>query len=136
VTPFDCLDCDIDTSAAGEYYMLRDEVWLEANPLRHGMLCVGCVEERLERRLTPVDFSDAPVNRQPNYMTSERLLDRLGRADKPPITDADYDRDMQLASRRSLLAAVRMVLDARVPISEQDRAELTEFEAFLDEEAA
>jgi hypothetical protein len=27
-----CLDCDENTIALDEYYMLRDPVWLEANP--------------------------------------------------------------------------------------------------------
>ena len=32
------------------------------NPENRGMLCVGCVEERLGRRLQPDDFTDAEIN--------------------------------------------------------------------------
>jgi hypothetical protein len=59
---FHCLDCDVHTSAIGEYYMLRDEVWLEANPDGDGMLCVGCLEKRLGRRLEPTDFTESTHN--------------------------------------------------------------------------
>jgi hypothetical protein len=57
----DCVDCSVDTINAGEYYAVRDDVW----PLdpRGGMLCIGCLEERIGRRLTPADFTDAPINR-------------------------------------------------------------------------
>jgi hypothetical protein len=58
-----CLDCGANTIAIGEYYMLHDRVWLEANPGGWGMLCIGCVEERLDRRLVFADFMDVPVNR-------------------------------------------------------------------------
>ena len=41
-----------------------------------GYLCIGCLEARLGRRLTPADFPEFPVN-QPDRFTSARLLDRL-----------------------------------------------------------
>jgi hypothetical protein len=63
-----------------EYYILRDEVWLSANPKREGMLCIGCVETRIGRRLTPEDFTDVPINRDDKgWQKSKRLLSRLGR---------------------------------------------------------
>jgi hypothetical protein len=58
-----CLDCDVDTVEIGHYYMLRDDVWPEANPDDAGMLCFRCVQARLGRRLTARDFTDAPINR-------------------------------------------------------------------------
>jgi hypothetical protein len=57
-----CLGCGVDTAEIGEYYMVRDEVWLRVNPGRAGMLCIGCVEKRLGRPLNPLDFTDAPIN--------------------------------------------------------------------------
>lgn len=42
--------------------MLRDNVWRQANPEYEGMLCIGCVEKRLRRKLTPDDFSNYPIN--------------------------------------------------------------------------
>jgi hypothetical protein len=77
---FLCLDCERDTFR-NEYYMLRDAVWLAANPKGSGMLCIGCIEERLNRRLCPADFIDAPINRlaDPLFVTpkSRRLSSRI-----------------------------------------------------------
>ncbi len=69
-----CLDCTTDVIAIGEYYMLEDVVWLEANPRDRGMLCVGCLEARIGRRLTWDDFTGAPCNSGPK---SERLHERM-----------------------------------------------------------
>jgi hypothetical protein len=74
---FDCRGCGADTVAIREYYMLEDAVWLEANGSDAGMLCIGCVEERLGRRLTVADFTVAPVNWEPDRWRSRRLQDRL-----------------------------------------------------------
>jgi hypothetical protein len=55
---FHCLDCDVHTSAIGEYYMLRDEVWAETGVAPNGgMLCLKCAEKRLGRQLRPEDFT-------------------------------------------------------------------------------
>lgn len=58
-----CLDCKVDTCANQQYYMLKDAVWLTANPQRFGMLCFECVERRLGRELNRDDFADYPINR-------------------------------------------------------------------------
>ena len=76
---FDCVDCNVNTLHNGEYYMLRDEVW-EATGLSSGMLCVGCAEHRLGRRLRACDFADALINVPggvPWNPQSVRLLNRL-----------------------------------------------------------
>jgi hypothetical protein len=74
-----CIDCDIDTFKIKEYYMLFDMVWRIAVPEDKGMLCIGCVEERLGRKLSPEDFSICPLNEegypQPR---SDRMKDRMG----------------------------------------------------------
>jgi hypothetical protein len=44
------LDCGADTLEIGDYYMLHDELWLEANRDDDGMLCFDCVETRLGLR--------------------------------------------------------------------------------------
>jgi hypothetical protein len=74
-----CLDCRRDTRS--EFYMLRKEVWLGTNlGVGDGMLCIGCVETRLGRRLTPEDFTDVPANSDDKrFPKSARLLSRLGR---------------------------------------------------------
>lgn len=75
-----CLDCGTLTWLIGEYYMLQDRVWSEANPAGKGMLCIGCLEHRLGRRLEPSDFTGAPINTQPARLElsqSKRLNSRL-----------------------------------------------------------
>lgn len=74
---FDCMDCGVDTSKTHEYYMVHDEIWLFVNPGDYGMLCIGCLEERLGRELTPYDFTDAPVNSE-DWIHSDRLKSRIG----------------------------------------------------------
>lgn len=80
-TPAPCVDCGVDTYARGvdEYYMVHNEVWAAAGMLpRDGMLCIGCLEARLGRRLTAVDFTDVPVNDlRWGWHGSARLLSRL-----------------------------------------------------------
>lgn len=68
--------CTANTLHLDEYYMLTDDVWREANPNGKGMLCIGCVENRLGRELTASDFTDAPINRG-FFPSSERLAARL-----------------------------------------------------------
>jgi len=75
--PFTCLDCAACTLCLGEYYMVTDQVW--SSVADHGMLCIGCLEQRLGRMLHAKDFTDAPIN-QISDMTddaSARLLNRL-----------------------------------------------------------
>jgi hypothetical protein len=72
-----CVDCGVDTLDAGEYYAVSEAVW-PLDPLG-GMLCIGCLEDRIGRRLTPVDFTDAPINSARG--SSARLRSRLGRDD-------------------------------------------------------
>lgn len=73
---FKCLDCGVHTGDTGEYYTVEDEIWLAANPDDHGMLCVGCLETRIGRALTPADFPEYPVN-MVLEQKSPRLRDRI-----------------------------------------------------------
>lgn len=86
-----CLDCGINTFhindvGESEFYMVQDQVWSAAGmppppkdvtedflALWHGeetppakdagdFLCIGCLEVRLGRMLTPADFTNVPVN--------------------------------------------------------------------------
>jgi hypothetical protein len=58
-----------------EVYMVRERVWSAAGMEPWGgCLCIGCLEQRLGRRLKPKDFlRDHPFNRLPG---TERLLRR------------------------------------------------------------
>ena len=73
---FECAACSINTLHINEYYMVTDEVWQAAWPRQRGMLCIGCLENRLGRELTASDFTDAPINRG-YFKYSERLAARL-----------------------------------------------------------
>src|SRR3954454_13004778 len=75
-----CLDCQTETSFTGrgkndEWYMVHDHIWLKANPAGTGKLCIGCLEDRIGRRLMPRDFTDCPLTSFPRG--SERLVSRL-----------------------------------------------------------
>jgi hypothetical protein len=73
-----CLDCGINTDVIDEYYMLRNEVWVVANPEIDGQLCISCVARRLGRTLTSADFTGGRVNTSATLRRSPRLIDRLG----------------------------------------------------------
>lgn len=75
---FNCLDCGDNTSDIHEYYTVHDEVWLTAHPDDEGMLCIGCLENRLGRVLTPDDFPEYPINTTGFFNKSDRLRERLG----------------------------------------------------------
>lgn len=73
---FICIDCGENTLHTNEYYMVHDEVWNAAHPTRRGMLCIGCLEDRLGRQLVPEDFPDLPINRG-YFLLSARALSRI-----------------------------------------------------------
>ena len=85
---WNCLGCKLNLLRAEEYYMVHDHIWEYVNPKIDGMLCIGCVESRLGRRLCPHDFTDAPVNQldHPGYKSSRsmRLFSRLLGFNWPP----------------------------------------------------
>ena len=58
-----------------EVYTVKASVWRAASMIDYGgCLCIGCLEKRLGRRLTPKDFQrDHPFNSFPG---TERLLSR------------------------------------------------------------
>lgn len=78
-----CMDCGVHTQRAGEYYCLRNQPWYEATwtTAGEGMLCIGCVENRLGRGLTKDDFEPGiPINETSVFFPrSERFLDRLSK---------------------------------------------------------
>lgn len=78
-TNFLCNDCGLDVVAAAENYMVLDDVWTSAGlGIYEGLLCIGCLEDRLGRTLTPGDFLACPLNANPARWQSPRLLDRMG----------------------------------------------------------
>lgn len=74
---FLCCECGVNTSDIEEYYTIYLSVWLEAAGYdAKRMLCIGCCESRLGRKLTPEDFDDTIVNRE--FYKSARLKNRMG----------------------------------------------------------
>jgi hypothetical protein len=73
LTDFACADCRHDFD---EYYMVHDYIW-EASGIGEGILCIGCLENRIGRTLCAQDFIDALVNDINYGIKSLRLKDRL-----------------------------------------------------------
>mgnify|MGYP001156642925 CR=1 FL=1 len=76
---FKCRDCAQCTNCMYEYYMVNDDLWDIATEDfgGDGMLCIGCLENRLGGLLTKDDFTDAPLNTINLITGSTRLKDRL-----------------------------------------------------------
>ena len=77
---YDCADCGVHTITIGEYYRLDDALWTMIAPLvgqPWSMLCIGCVEGRLGRRLVPADFPVVPCNDPSRSGMSVRLRARI-----------------------------------------------------------
>jgi hypothetical protein len=80
----DCIWCGTDT--CGESYMVHNEIWEKFGPPKvTGCVCVGCLEDRMGRQLCPADFTDVPLNTDPEYYKSDRLRDRLGLSTRKPL---------------------------------------------------
>jgi hypothetical protein len=102
-----CADCGTFTAMRGrpsEWYMVRDDVWeaagMPAEPacsidtfteyqayvadLSGRFLCIGCLEARLGRELTPADFTTAEVNDPAVTWMSGRLTSRISGAQVSP----------------------------------------------------
>lgn len=73
-----CLDCRVDTGKIGEHYFLNTAIWVSVVGSKYGMLCIGCIEQRLGRKLQPSDFTNAYINSPKHASKSVRLLNRLG----------------------------------------------------------
>lgn len=85
-----CADCGMDTAPCTgkrgcrhkgrwEYYAVHDAIWAEAG-VGDGYLCIGCLESRLGRTLTPADFkTEALISDPYDPWHTPRLASRLGR---------------------------------------------------------
>jgi hypothetical protein len=68
------IDAYVDSSS--EVYYVKPQTWKAAGiGVDGGCLCIGCLELRLGRNLTPKDFPEHPFNRMTG---TKRLLDRRG----------------------------------------------------------
>jgi hypothetical protein len=80
-TRYCCMDCGTDTSRAGEYYMVRRELWKLLAPEGRGSLCIGCLERRFGWTLKWCDFTPCRLNEgaKEGFYQSPRLRNRLRR---------------------------------------------------------
>jgi hypothetical protein len=65
-----CKDCREWTAADEDMFMVNDEIWDEYGN-KEDMLCPGCLEKRMGRKLKKgdvSDYSDAPVNIENPYI--------------------------------------------------------------------
>lgn len=86
-----------------EYYMVTAEIWKEAGmppsiadnhtELDGNFLCIGCLELRIGRRLTALDFTVCPINDPQHRCSWPRLRDRLN--DQLPQSRKDYYVDVR-----------------------------------------
>jgi hypothetical protein len=74
---FLCLDCKVDTGKIYEHYFIHTEIWLSVVPTTSGMLCIGCLEDRLNRQLDPSDFPLVTINSAKYSSMSTRLRNRI-----------------------------------------------------------
>ena len=72
-----CLDCRVDTGKINEHYFINTEDWIKVVGSKIGMLCIGCLENRLGRTLTSSDFPPVHINNPRLYSMSSRLLSRI-----------------------------------------------------------
>jgi hypothetical protein len=99
--------------------MVNDSVWLAVSlpsDTPDALLCIGCLEERLERQLTPEDFTDCYVNFERLNVTgttSERLLSRMvGKCEEDA---AGNTNTIEVEPSEALKTAVRGSPDAIPP---------------------
>jgi hypothetical protein len=91
---FPCADCGTNTvplEGGREYYEVLDSVWADAGAPGIGQedngpdgffLCISCLEQRLDRRLTADDFKSVPANEKSHWSTG-RLNDLLPAPRRP-----------------------------------------------------
>ena len=81
-----CVDCGyvvrgVDWKDMHEYYNVHDDVWAASGlGPKDGMLCIGCLEDRIGRLMNKDDFGLCQINTHPGYLRSDRFLDRLNRS--------------------------------------------------------
>jgi hypothetical protein len=78
-----CVDCGVATTprplkpGKWEWYVVHGPVWQTAGADPRNLLCIGCLEGRLDRRLVPQDFPALGIN-DPSPLDSPRLRARRG----------------------------------------------------------
>ena len=126
-----CADCAVNTWP-WESFMVNSSVWAEAGA-GSGFLCVACLEERLERVLTPEDFPPLPLNddeacdsvRLRTRKGSGRAVEGLYRIATAAVLDLGVDAPVVA----EILGIGEGLLEIRVDGARFNRAALAEIEA-------
>jgi hypothetical protein len=96
-----CLDCgkDLLHTNDGDYRMIRHRLWRQIVPReqRHGMLCLPCMEKRLQRPLAPEDFLDRGQS-----IDETDPMDRCMQREDYGIIDSITDEQLDLIDQRFL----------------------------------
>lgn len=74
---------------------------------RPGGAFIGCLEERLGRKLTGADFADMPVNNPDKRGISQRMRDRLAGVYLSPKTQEMVRLTKELLERKTSLGGER-----------------------------
>lgn len=74
---FLCLDCKVDTGKIKEHYFIKTDLWLSVVGSKKGMLCIGCLQNRLKRPLVKADFTSCYINSPSFEPMSQRLMEIL-----------------------------------------------------------
>jgi len=104
---FRCADCNVDTLEIQEFYMVHHDLWKSAMAGRR-LLCIGCLETRIGRRIIADDFLPVPANLSDKQ--SARLSDRLaGFAEEHAgaIMDALWTKQSEREKARKLRRMLR-----------------------------
>jgi len=79
-----CSGCQINVSDINEYaYMIKHELWVlihDCPEWQGGLWCIGCLEEKMGRKLDRNDFAwynGLNGEQYPRSERSERLTDRM-----------------------------------------------------------
>jgi hypothetical protein len=91
IVDWHCIDCGVNTHPGcsdqedqvtfddrTEVYAVKDAIWKKAGMTSWwgGCLCIGCIEKRLGRQLTPKDFSRHDAEAWAYLPCTQRLLHR------------------------------------------------------------
>jgi hypothetical protein len=126
-----CADCAVECWP-WEMFMVTDEVWAQIGA-DSAVLCVGCLEDRLDRLLAPEDFPAVALN-DDHPTDSVRLRTRKGSGRRTEelyriAVDAVLDLGVDLAATAATLDLDAAVLALAVDQAQFGRAVLAEIDA-------
>lgn len=125
---YDCVDCGMNTDKGGEYYSVHCNVW-NAGGGKRNLLCIGCLEKRIGRKLEANDFRDCRVNTDTtgkHANRSDRLRNRLNRRPEQELLHIEVkllrEALIRIGNEDSATSLIHRIRDkAKLQYQEQDR---------------